>query len=299
MAKIKGTGPYGEPLSKKGISSVYPEKALESSTGLARAEPFLTPDLLRERFLWGVPLVSPVTKEKITNNMLKDYIQRAANQFELKAQVDVTRVIRRYRLPFDPNLYYQFMTLEVPYKPIQMVLDLSIRSASYDQNPDQATQQYPATNLIYKIPNQWIDMANASRGTLNVNPLNPAFSAIGSGVAAPASGATIMQFIGQSGWVPAYWNVEVVCGFATEEGALPSVINEAIGYIATVMILENLIPQFRYATQSLGIDGLSQSVNDNMFSLLQQKQKDAQASADAIIKRIKVMTSTKFFSSHI
>lgn len=299
MAKIKGTNEYGAPNSKKGISSVYPEKVLEGASGLTRVEPFLTPDVLKDRFLWGIPLTSPVTKQKITDSMLKDFIQRAANDFELMCQVEIFQVVRRYRLPFDPNLYFSFMTLEVPNKPIQTVIDLSIRAAAYNSNPDQDTAQYPATNLIYKIPNQWIDMANASRGTLIVNPLNPAFSAIGADVSAPAGGATIMQFIGQSGWVPSYWNTEVVCGFGTAEGQVPVIINEAVGCMATMLVLDNLIPQFRYATQSLGIDGLSQSVNDNMFSLLQEKRKNADEQAQKYIKRIKQITSSKFFSGHV
>jgi len=66
-----------------------------------------------------------------------------------------------------------------------------------------------------------------------------------------------------------------------------------------MLVLDNLIPQFRYATQSLGIDGLSQSVNDNMFSLLQEKRKNADEQAQKYIKRIKQITSSKFFSGHV
>lgn len=299
MAKIKGTDQNNGLSAKKGISSVYPEKVLEGNSGLTRVEPFLTPDVLKDRFLWGIPLISPVTRQSITNNMLKDFIQRAANEFELKCQVDVFQVVRRYRLPFDPNLYYQFMTLEIPNKPIQTVIDLSIRAASYNANYNAQNEQYPSTNLIYKIPNEWIDMANASRGTLAVNPLNPAFSAIGSGTSAPASGATIMQFIGQSGWVPSYWNTEVICGFANDEGQVPVAINEVVGNYATMLILDNLIPQFRYASQSLGIDGLNQSVNDNMFSLLQDKRQKAEVSFKEQVNKIKQITSSKIFSSHV
>ena len=102
MAKLEGEDEFGNIASKKPIGSVFPEHVIEASPGLARIEPFLTPKKFQERFLFGIPLVSPVTKGEITEDMLKDYITRGGSQFELEAQVDIFRVVRQYRLPFEP-----------------------------------------------------------------------------------------------------------------------------------------------------------------------------------------------------
>jgi hypothetical protein len=295
-----GQNPDGTQGSKKGVGSVWPDKAIAAAPGLDRAEPFLTPALFKRRHLFGIPLRSPVTQETIEVRDLKDYIQRGGNQFELDTRVAIFPVVKRWRLPFDPSSYQQFIYLEVPEKPVQQVLKLAIVSASYSNTgKTNEMSRYPRGNEIYTIPNEWVEMGNASKGILNVNPINPAFSAISTNSAVAASGSTLMSFIGQQGWVPAYWNVEAVVGLGSMEGSVPSIVNEAVGLRATMLILDNLIPQFRFANQSLNIDGAGQSVSDNMYSLLQQKRADAEKDYDKIVNKIKAITSSRIFSSNL
>jgi len=300
MAKLDGEDEYGNLVAKKPVGSVFPEHVVEAAPGLARIEPFLTPTKFKERFLFGIPLISPTTKETITEDMLKDYVTRGASQFELEAQVEIFRVVRQYRLPFEPDLYMEHIFLTVPHKPVQHLLELSIRSAAYN-DPSNTTSQgkYPKGNLIYKIPNEWVEMGNAIRGIINVNPLNPAFSAIGTSQATAANGATLMQFIGQQRSVPAYWHTEVVQGFSDDCGRVPTVINEAVGNKAVMIILNNLIPQYRLASQSLSIDGMSQSVNDQLYALLQDKRQQAEKDYEKAVKRIKMMTGNKIIMGHV
>jgi hypothetical protein len=190
------------------------------------------------------------------------------------------------------------MWIEVPDKPIQQVLRLAICSASYS-NTTQAGQEYPSGAEIYRIPNEWVDVSYAAHGKLFVNPINPAFSAIGTSTAAAASGAYILQFIGQQGWVPAYWTVECVHGFGNLEGDVPIFVNECIGALAAIFILDNLIPLLRIASQSLGVDGLNQSVNDLAYQLLTAKRDKLMEQYSANTKKIKAMTQNSFFASNI
>jgi hypothetical protein len=295
-----GTNPDGTQGSKKNIGSVWPDKAIAAAPGLNRVEPFLMPNLFKSRYLFGIPLTSPVTKEKLKPADLKDYIQRAANLFELETKVSIFPIVKRFRLPFDPNMYSQFMYFEIPEKPIQQVLKLAIASASYSETgKSNENSRYPGGHQIYTIPNEWIEMGNASKGILNVNPINPAFSAIGTSSSVAASGAAILQFIGQQGWVPAYWNAEVIVGLGSMEGNVPSIVNEAVGLRATMILMDNLIPQFRFASQSLNIDGQGQSVNDNMYSLLQDKRDQAEKHYQNIVNKIKAITANKIFSSNV
>lgn len=299
MARF-GKLPNGTQASKKGIGSVWPEKAIDSAPGLQRVEPFLTPTVFKDRYLFGIPLVSPITKEKLTPKHIKDFLQRAASNFELETKVSIFPVIHRHRLPFDPQTYSQFIFLEVPSTPIQQVLNLAICSASYSGTTEEnQNKQYPRGMEIYTIPNEWIEMGNATRGIINVNPINPAFSAIGTNAGVAASGATILQFIGQQGWVPAYWNIEVMCGLGNKDGSVPAIVNEAVGLKATAMLLDVLIPQYRIVSQSLNMDGMGQSVSNQAYALLQQKRDKAYEDYMRLVNKIKTMTSNKIFSGNV
>lgn len=317
----------GIDYSKKGIGSVYPEKVIDAAPSMDRIEPFLTADLFESRFLFGIPLVSPLTKQKMTKDQLKDAITRAANRFEIDTKVDIFPVIRRYKLPFEHAQYQQYIYLEIPNKPIQQVCSLTIRSASYSQsgqpfqiqspaasaypppftpptsqpqpNDTAEDDKYPAGNIIYSIPNEWIEMANASRGILNVNPLNPAFNSIGIDSQFAGAGSIPLHFLGQHRMVPAYWVVEALIGIGTQEGQVPVAVNEAVGAMATILVLDLLIPGFRISSQSLGIDNLSQSVNDNLMNLLTQKRQNAVDDYNRLCKQFKMMTSNKVFSTNV
>lgn len=284
--------------SKKATGSVFPERAIDATGGFNRIEPLLDGKVLRKRFMFGLPLQSPITKERLTDEDLMDYVTRASTQLEADAQIDIQPVVRRHRLAFDPNLYAQNIWCEVPIKPVLEVLRLAICSASYSNTPQQ-NDQYPSGAEIYRIPNEWVDMSYASRGSLFVNPINPAFSAIGTSTAVAASGATILQFIGQQGWVPAYWTLECLHGFCSKDGNVPVFINECIGAKAAVMIIDNLLPLYRIASQSMGIDGLSQSVNDLSYQLLQTKRQTMEETYKANVKRLKTMVGNNFIASNV
>ena len=78
--------------AKRGIGSVFPEKVYDSAPGLERVEPLLTANLFKRRFFLGIPLISPLTKEKITDKDLRDFIKRAASLCEVDSKLDFTQV---------------------------------------------------------------------------------------------------------------------------------------------------------------------------------------------------------------
>lgn len=284
--------------AKRGTGSVSPEAAYDAAGGRDRIEPAITASQLKSRFFFGIPLKSPITKEEVTPDMMKDFIKRAWSLVELDTQVDLAPVARRHRLPFDPNLYQNNIWCEIPNKPIQKVIRLAICSASYKDTLGQA-DAYPSGAEIYKIPNEWVDMSYATRGKIFVNPINPAFSAIGASTAVAASGATILQFIGQQGFVPAYWTVECTHGFCSEDGNVPVFINEVLGQKAAMLLLDNLIPLFRVTSHSLSIDAMSQSVADQLQALLTQKRAQLEKDYMANVNRIKTLVGNKFFASNV
>lgn len=284
--------------AKKPIHAHWPERVIESAPGIERFEKLLTPKKLKDRFFFGIPMTSPLTGEKLSTADMRDAIVRAVNIVETDTRTEVMPTIKRHRLAFDANLYSAFIHLEIPHKPIQKVISVKIASASYSET-SQANQnsQYPDGSNLYQLPNEWIDMANANRGILNVNPFSPAFTAIG--VATTPSASPLMAFLGSLRFVPGFWNVEVLCGLGCEDGTVPVFVNEVIGCKAAMLLLDNLIPLFRIASQSLGADGLSQSVSDLAYQLLKQKRDDLEVKYKEYVKTLKSLTGNTMFVSNI
>lgn len=290
--------------AKKGTGAVYPERAIDGTGLYAELEPLLDGKTMQRRFLFGIPLISPMTKEKLTPEDLTDFVTRGMARFQMDSKTIVQTKILRHRLPFDPNLYNQHIFCEVPMKPIRRVIRLAICSSNYRDQVDQdgnplGDAKYPTGGNIYTIPNDWVEMGNAVRGYINVNPLSPAFTALGTASATGAAGATILQFIGQQGWVPAYWTLEAETGLSCEDGSVPVIVNEAIGSAAAIYACDILLPLFRTASQSMSVDNLSQSVNDRMIELLQDKRNTLEVRYKEIIKQLKVMFGNSFFSSNV
>lgn len=284
--------------AKRLTGSVFPEAAYDADNGLPRVEAFLTPQQLKDRFLWGFPLVSPITRQKLTDTMLLDYIVRASALFETDAKVEVAPVAKRVRVAFDPNLYENNIWIECPYKPIQKIISLFLASASYVNTP-QENDQYPSGAQIYVIPNEWIDPSYSVKGKVFVNPINPAFASIGTSQSAASAGASILQFVGLMGWVPAFWTLEVVVGFCSENGQVPVMVNEAIGRKAAILVLTNLYPLYKITSSGLGIDGMSQSVSDQTAQFILEKIKQLEAEYKVLIKQIKVLCGNTAFVTNV
>jgi hypothetical protein len=256
--------------SKKNAVSTYPIKAVDASS-FTRVEPLITPELFVSRFMWGIPLVSPLTKQAMTPEQIKDFIQQAANSLEVDVQLDIYPVQRVHRLPFQRDLYQEYIYTEIPNKPILSVDNLSIVTS------DNAT--------VYTVPSEWIDTANFIDGKINVVPMSPAIG--GTSSFSPSAGGGFLVLIGLSDWLPAYWQVTCTTGFNMKTG-IPMVINRLVGLKTAIMIFNTLIPQFQYSSYSLGLDGISQSQTTQAPQLYQQVRDAYQAEYDDLVEKIKM-----------
>lgn len=293
--------------AKRPPGSHFPEATYDAAGGVRRVEEMLTPSKLKSRFLFGIPLVSPITKEKFTDEMIKDAIERSVVQFELDSALDVHPTLKRVRLPFDPALYQSNIWLECAFKPVQKVLRVAICSASYANSNSEAdpnlvdneNQQYPAGGEIFRVPPEWIDMSYAKQGKIFVSPITPATAAVSTGTAVASSGAYALAFIGQGMWIPAFWTIEALVGLATEQGQVPSIVNECIGAKAAYFILQNLFPLYRTTSQSLGIDGMSQSVSDQLQQLMQAKMQQLEEQYKESVSKLKTQYGQKLFATNV
>lgn len=253
------------PRAKYAGSSTYPVKAIGGGS-FKRIEPLLTPELFIQRFMWGIPLTSPLTKQQMTQEQIQDWIQMAMNQAELELKIDIAPVKRRHRLAFARDLYEEYLYLEIPNKPILSIDSLSITSAD--------------NVLIYRFPPEWIDNANFVDGRINVVPMSPATYSPGTlagNQSLPAgAGGGFLVLLGINNSVPAYWEVDCTTGFNNKTG-IPYIINQMIGLLAAIRIFNNLIPQFQLSSFSLGIDNVNQSQTNQaplLYAQIRDKYKE-------------------------
>ena len=270
------------PDDKPAGTSAFPEHAIGTDQ-VTRCEPLLTPKKLVSRFLKGLPLVSPLDHSKLDNDDLKDHILRAVQKVELETQVDVFPVQRQVKLPFDRHLYQSWVHLEIANKPILSLEEMTITTADGVQ--------------IFKMPNAWVESANFQRGIINVVPISPAFAAVGVGTSAAQGGAAFLMFIGQLGWVPAYWQLKLTSGWP--EKKIPIVVNELIGIYAAIDILSWLASLHSNMSVSLTADGLGQSTTTAGPQRYVTRIQDLEMQKAKIIHRIKVLTGGAIVISNV
>lgn len=273
--------------SKTGIGAVYPENAIDAE--LSRLEPILTPAQVRNRHLFGLPLVSqmkdPITGKAavMTDEIIQDVIMGAISQVETNCRIDISPVKRREKFPFDRNLYEAYGYMKLPHRPVTSVDKLSITPANAQD--------------IYVVPVEWIEAAYLARGQVNIIPMTAAFVFGGTVPTSSTGGAFFLAILGNKWWIPAYWQAEYTSGYP--DGMVPRIVNELIGTIVAQEILSQLAATFgKSQGHSLGIDGMSQSVSSPGPQVFTTRIQDLEAKKDNLVRKIRNMYGTGFFSTN-
>jgi len=273
--------------SRPGVANTFPEVAL--ATAHAKLEPILTPDQLKDRFLFGIPLVSrirdPITGrfQIYTDDMILDKIEGGIETAESELKIDITPVKRREKHPFDRNLYESFGYMQLEHRPVHFIDKLSVT---------------PSNNIdVFDVPLQWVEPAYLVRGQINIVPLTISFLNGGFVPTQGAGGAAFLSILGNKAWIPAYWQVEYTAGY--KDLNVPRLINELIGAIVAQEIISEIAATFRVTSHSLGIDAMSQSVSTPGPAVFAQRYKELEEKKTRLIKKLKANYSTKIFSSHV
>jgi hypothetical protein len=275
--------------SKSSIGSPFPGNAV-NATPFSRMEPLITPEQLKTRFLFGVPLYSnqkdPLTgkRAQITDEMLRDdFIVRAVNMAESMCHIDIFPVQRFEKHPFDKAHYEAFGFMLAEHKPILSLQQLAI---------------VPSNNIVvYEVPLSWVESSYFVRGQINIVPLTAAFQ--GSGFLPPSSaagGAAFLQILGTKNWIPAYWMIAYVAGLCID-GTVPVIINELVGAIAARSVLEVLGMSNKVAQYNLNTDGFGQSVNVTGTDLYKPQLQQLEDRIQVLIGKIKSIFSIKMIAT--
>jgi hypothetical protein len=273
---------------KSGPGGLFPANASNSQWN--RLEPLITPEQLRNRQLFGIPLVSgmkdPVTGKYqiMTNDLLKDIIDRAVAQCEIETGIDIFPNVIDEKQAFDQAEYSQYGYFRTRRRPISGVNLLTV---------------CPTTNEdIFTVPIEWIETGYLPYGQINILPLTAALGQGGFVPAMSAGGAVFLAILGTRPWMPSFWKIQYISGFL--DGQLPKIINELVGVQSAIIALSSLAATKAISTShSLGIDGLSQSVSGPGPQMYVTRIQELELEKKSIIGKVKNLFGLKLFSGNL
>lgn len=283
--------PFGFP-KKPSIDhrSQFPENAVDAAEW-DRIEALLTPHQLTRRFLWGIPLVSqlpnPITRkyDQLEEEDLKDMILRACASVEMDSKVDIFPVRRSEKKPFDRNEMVDLGYMRANYRNIHSVDKLSIAPGN---TPD-----------ILLIPAEWIARDGFVRGEIRIVPT---LNTVQSGGYIPADGgvgqgSAFVAIMGARGWIPSFWTLEYTTGFV--DGRLPRALNELIGCYAAIEALSLLATTNRNNSQSIGMDGGSQSISSQGPNIYNTRIQMLEERKKGLLAKFRAIYGSKFVIGNI
>ena len=202
---------------------------------------------IKDNQLWGVPLISPLTKEKLKDETIQSFIHKAVSEIEHETKLYISPVtINRERINYSWNdFYYAFGWLQLSCRPILEVqqLEVSIPSASDNEN-------------LVPWPTQWLKTYREF-GTIQLVPLTGSGSIL---ITQVSTGVSFPVRLFSADSFPQFWAVTYRSGFEVDQ--IPYAITQLIEVTAAIKILSLLSPViFPYNSYSIGLDSLSQSVS--------------------------------------
>jgi len=231
----------------------FPERAQGNAleSGLTRFESLITPDIMRQDYLFGLKLESALTNQAISDETLQRYINRAISNVEIELKINVNPV--KYTDRYDYNLwdYQKYNYIQLNHWPVVQIESIKAK--------------YPNAVDFIQFPSDWISLYNEF-GLLQLTPTNGNITQF-----FLTNDATYIPLIlgSRSNW-PQLWQVTYTSGFINDR--LPAVINNLIAQNATLQILRLLNPVlFPFNSYGISLDGVSQSVGGPGPQLLTER----------------------------
>lgn len=266
--------------NKETVGAQEPDNAVDSS--FQRYDPLITGPELRRRFLWGIPLLSPVTQQKLTDEDIDEFILDAVAELENEVGLQIFPTQHKERQPFDRNEYAAMGYMRLRNRPVQSIQALRIATSN--------------DMILWEVNTAWIDAGYMSKGLIYIVPINIASAPSTSGAA--AGGAAFLALLGQQSWVPAFWQVVYTTGF--KEGSIPRNFNILIGCQAAIGVLNALAQaNARNGSKSLGIGGLSQSSSNPGPDIYKTAIEALTLRKNVLVGRLKAEYGTKLFTGNV
>lgn len=236
----------------------FPSWAINQN-GVDRYMPLPTAADMRRRSLFGIPLVSRLTGEAVSDETLDDYIKQSISEIEHELDLYITPTQFQERHDYNREMqFWSFGYLRLHHSPILTV------------NKFQLTfnNGVPSNPPLVDIPLEFVHV-QPQDGTIQLVPAHGV--SVSGFVASIYSGLGYHAFNSQaiSHW-PGAVLVEYTAGFPVNE--VPALLVGLIENLAAYKFLSTLGPVlFPYSSVGISIDGTSQSVGTMGPAFLQQR----------------------------
>jgi hypothetical protein len=248
--------------------------------GFVRTEPLIDAQRLKDEFLFGVPLQSSLTEEKLPMRVLDSAIRKAVGDVETSVHIAVSPIRLEDRFDFERADDLSFGTRQLTRWPVLQVEHLR---ALWPGRNDVLSQFGQENSGEVDYPTSWVSLQGDS-GLIRVVPNT------GSIVAADASFLSSSAYRsivlgGLKSW-PNMWRITYVSGFRHDH--VPVIVNDLIGTLAALKILGMMGPAvFPVNGQAIGIDGMSQSTSTAGPQWLAGRCAELTADRDRLVLQMK------------
>lgn len=228
---------------------IYPQRAT-SNPGFARVETIITPQEIKEQFLWGIKLTAPDGSE-MPDAVLARHHRGAISRLEHKLNVTITPTVYVEDLDYRAEDYDAWMFLQLRHKPIS-------------PNPEdiKVEVQYIKDQVLIELPKAWYRIYSEP-GHIQMTPTTGTFGQF----FVSQTGVILPGVWGSKKDYPSLYKVTYLAGF--EQNKIPAIINQWIGYATAAEALRQLADVVLGAPglggYSIGLDGLSQSLSKDGF----------------------------------
>lgn len=217
-----------------------------SNRGFTQVESLITPPQLRARYLFGIGIKDNAGNE-LSDETLQTYINTAVSMLEHYLDIAIMPRCETEEKDYNANEYYDWGYFQLNKYP---VLSITTMQVVYTKDNNGANE------VVLDIPQSWIRLVKES-GIIRLIPNNKFPGTLQT----DSAGAFFPELFRRHSKVPNLWVINYKHGF--EDGKIPVLINTAIGLTASLFALSiagNLVLQAGIASQSISLDGLSQSI---------------------------------------
>ena len=212
-----------------------------------KGEPIVSVAQLKATYLFGIHIVDRVTGEEFSDDAYQQYIDNAVSMLEHYLDISISPVknfveYRDYRI----NDYAEWGYFQLNNFPVKCIRAMKLVYFRESDGTPIAVQE---------IPTNWIRL-QAHDGIVRLIP-NAKFPA---NLQISQTGAFFPELL-RSQMVPHAWEFTYDYGF--DPGCVPTLLNQAIGTIASIQALivgGHLILGAGIAATSISLDGLAQSI---------------------------------------
>ena len=268
--------------TEKNISFPYRD-SLSDVHQIERYSPLPTPEKLKNTFLFGIPLLSNLNGQTMSDEAIAYFIQGSISEIEHMLDLYITPIEVTEKMDYNKELWMlSFAYIKVNHPNI---IDVSkVELAFIGQN-----QSEPGW---ITFPLEYVHV-NPQEGTIQLVP-SLSGGTFGGFMATAVPGAVMWSLNSMAVTnYPGIVRIKYRCGFEIDK--IPAAINELISIIASLSILGIIGPLlFPYSSVSVGIDGISQSTGGLGPNFFNRRIDDLNKRKAELIDSIKGYYSRKF-----